>query len=54
MWELFIAYVHIYNQSSMGGAGQTWRITVKKFEGDGVKAKLHDLAVTNLPTPSVV
>ena len=35
----------------MEGTGRTWRITVKKFEGDGVEAKLHDLAVTNLPTP---
>ena len=34
----------------MGAAGRTWRKAVKKFEGDGVEAKLHDLAVTNLLT----
>ena len=49
MWELFIVYVHIYNQNSMGGAVRTWRITVRKFEGEGVEAKLHDLAVTTSP-----
>ena len=51
MWEWFIVHVHIYNQNSMGGAGRTWRITVKKFEGDGVEAKLHDLAVNKIPPP---
>ena len=51
MWEWFIVYVHIYNQNCMGGTGRTWRITVRKLEGEGVETKLHDLAVTNLPNP---